>query len=73
MAAEDGTIDIPLLITHGTADAMTCPRASAAFFDKVVCADKTYRAFPGAYHNCILKVVITIFLITRSTSGSSRP
>ena len=58
MAAENGTIDIPLLITHGTADIMTCPKASATFFDKVVCVDKTYKSFPGAYHNCTLNIIV---------------
>jgi alpha-beta hydrolase superfamily lysophospholipase len=52
-ASERPSIDIPVLVTHGSADTMTCPSASRLFVERVACVDKTFYSFPEAYHNCI--------------------
>jgi len=49
--AHAGELRLPLLVLHGTADRITSPESSRAFFDAAGSADKTYRAYPGAFHN----------------------
>ncbi len=44
-------LQVPLLIMHGTADRITDPDGSAAFFAAVTCADKAYRSYPDSYHD----------------------
>ncbi|KAJ3105034.1 hypothetical protein HDU97_008642 [Phlyctochytrium planicorne] len=39
-----------LLVTHGSNDVLTCPKASKTFVDKVDNTDKEYVFFDGAYH-----------------------
>ncbi|KAF9365986.1 hypothetical protein BGX34_007037 [Mortierella sp. NVP85] len=41
---------VPLLITHGTADGLTDPNASKAFFDKINVKDKEYKVYEGCFH-----------------------
>lgn len=54
MARRSGErIEIPVLITHGAADIMTCPKSSALFVQQLLCPDKTYREYPDAFHNRI--------------------
>ncbi len=43
-------ICIPLLIMQGGADKVTLPESSLTFFHKVTFPDKTFREYPGTYH-----------------------
>jgi len=43
-------IRMPILLTHGSADKITCHRATKEFFDKLTCEDKTYREWEGGFH-----------------------
>lgn len=47
---KDIAADVPLLITHGTLDGLTCPKASKEFFDKIQVKDKEYKVYDGFYH-----------------------
>jgi alpha-beta hydrolase superfamily lysophospholipase len=44
------TLQLPLLMIHGTADTITAPADSRRFFDNVSSPDKTYIAYDGGYH-----------------------
>jgi len=44
------TLQLPLLMIHGTADRITAPADSRRFFDNAASADKTYIAYEGGYH-----------------------
>ncbi|KAF9082224.1 hypothetical protein BGX23_012670 [Mortierella sp. AD031] len=44
------TADVPLLICHGSADALTEQKASKDFFDKVNVKDKEYKVYQDHYH-----------------------
>lgn len=44
------SLQLPLLMIHGTADRITSPIDSHRFFDNVASADKTYIAYQGGYH-----------------------
>ncbi|MBK8987015.1 MAG: alpha/beta hydrolase [Chloroflexi bacterium] len=44
------TLRLPLLLIHGTADAITSPADSRRFFDNAASPDKTYIAYDGGYH-----------------------
>jgi alpha-beta hydrolase superfamily lysophospholipase len=46
---------VPLLLMHGTADAITSPAGSLAFYERAAAADKTYRRYEGAYHNLFVE------------------
>lgn len=50
VAARRADIDLPLLVMHGEADAMTAASGSADFHAGVGSADKTLRIYPGLYH-----------------------
>lgn len=41
---------LPLLVYHGSADRLTPPAASRAFFDQVPISDKKYITYEGGYH-----------------------
>lgn len=41
---------VPLLMYHGDADAITQPQASRQFFDQITFPDKQYISYPGGYH-----------------------
>jgi alpha-beta hydrolase superfamily lysophospholipase len=45
-----GSLAVPLLILHGSADRMVPPDGSRAFFAKVRFPDRELREYPGAYH-----------------------
>ncbi|KAF9338768.1 hypothetical protein BGZ91_007956 [Linnemannia elongata] len=51
-AARYGEIspDVPLLICHGSADALTEQKASKDFFDKIAVKDKEYKVYEDHYH-----------------------
>ncbi len=42
---------VPLLLMHGTADQVTSPAGSSAFFHRVLFPDKAHHEYPGAYHD----------------------
>jgi long-chain acyl-CoA synthetase len=42
---------VPLLMMHGTADGVTSPQGSRAFFERVLWPDKEHHEYPGAYHD----------------------
>jgi long-chain acyl-CoA synthetase len=42
---------VPLLMMHGTADGVTSPQGSRAFFERVLLPDKEHHEYPGAYHD----------------------
>ncbi|WP_425215226.1 alpha/beta fold hydrolase [Tumidithrix helvetica] len=44
-------LKIPLLIMHGSADRVTLPEASRAFFQKAIFPDKEHREYPDGYHD----------------------
>lgn len=44
-------LKIPLLIMHGSADQITLPEGSRAFFQRVIFPDKEHREYPGSYHD----------------------
>uniref|UniRef100_B8HMT2 Monoacylglycerol lipase n=1 Tax=Cyanothece sp. (strain PCC 7425 / ATCC 29141) TaxID=395961 RepID=B8HMT2_CYAP4 len=46
----------PLLIMHGSADRVTLPEGSRAFFQQVLFADKEHREYPGNYHDLYIDV-----------------
>lgn len=48
--ARRGELQLPLLVMHGEADAMTAPAGSGAFVAGAGSADKTLRLFPELYH-----------------------
>jgi alpha-beta hydrolase superfamily lysophospholipase len=45
-----GSLSVPLLILHGSADRMVPPDGSREFFSKVSFSDREFREYPGAYH-----------------------
>jgi acylglycerol lipase len=45
-----GTLSVPLLILHGSADRMVTPDGSRTFFASVRFPDREFREYPGAYH-----------------------
>ena len=45
-----GSLSVPLLILHGSADRMVPPDGSRSFFAKVRFPDREFREYPGAYH-----------------------
>ena len=46
----------PLLLMHGGDDAITDLKASEAFFNAVENADKTFKAWPGMYHEILNEI-----------------
>jgi alpha-beta hydrolase superfamily lysophospholipase len=46
----------PLLIMHGSADRVTLPEGSRAFFQRVLFADKEHWEYPGSYHDLYVDV-----------------
>jgi alpha-beta hydrolase superfamily lysophospholipase len=45
-----GSIAVPLLMLHGSADRMVPPDGSRSFFAKVRYPDREFREYPNAYH-----------------------
>jgi alpha-beta hydrolase superfamily lysophospholipase len=44
---------VPTLVLHGTADAITDPAASRAFYDAIASTDKTLHLVEGGYHELL--------------------
>lgn len=42
--------EMPILLVHGTGDVVTSHIDSRAFFDAIPAKDKTYKEYPGSYH-----------------------
>jgi long-chain acyl-CoA synthetase len=47
-------LKVPLLLMHGTADHITSPEGSRAFFQHVLYPDKEHREYPGHYHDLFI-------------------
>jgi alpha-beta hydrolase superfamily lysophospholipase len=47
------TIDDPLLIMHGTEDALTRPEGSEALYRRASSTDKTLKLYPGLFHEIL--------------------
>lgn len=47
------SVELPLLIQHGTADKVCDPEGSKVFFDKAPSKDKTMKTYLGAYHDLL--------------------
>lgn len=45
--------DLPFLLIHGDADRLTNPKGSELLAQKAKSTDKTFKIFPGAYHELI--------------------
>jgi len=48
--ADAARITRPILVLHGTADALTSPSGSERLIDAVSSSDRTMRSWPGAFH-----------------------
>lgn len=53
LAKAFGSITLPLLILHGTADKATRPSGSQKFFDRAGALDKTLKLYEGAFHDLL--------------------
>lgn len=53
MRREFGTIAIPVLIMHGTADKATVPAGSKLFYERAGSKDKTLRLYQDHYHDLL--------------------
>ncbi|RFS20476.1 lysophospholipase [Chitinophaga silvatica] len=51
--SEVATINLPLLILHGTADKATKPEGSKYFYDNASSDDKTIKLYEGHYHDLL--------------------
>ncbi len=49
-----GTITVPLLILHGTADRLTNPKGSRMLYERAGSADKTLRLYEGLRHDLFM-------------------
>ncbi len=54
--AQAATLKTPLLLMHGSADAVTDYRASETFFAAAGSADKTFKSWPGMYHETLNEI-----------------
>jgi acylglycerol lipase len=54
--AHAATLKFPLLLMHGSADAITDIRASEAFFAAAGSSDKTFKAWSGMYHETLNEI-----------------
>ncbi len=50
---EAGKFDLPLLLMHGDADKLTNHKGSELLAEKAISKDKTFKIFPGGYHELI--------------------
>jgi alpha-beta hydrolase superfamily lysophospholipase len=50
---EFGSITLPLLVLHGTADKATRPEGSQQFFDQAGSSDKILKLYDGHYHDLL--------------------
>ncbi|HEX4962865.1 MAG TPA: alpha/beta hydrolase [Thermoanaerobaculia bacterium] len=53
LAQSFGTITLPVLIIHGTADKATKPHGSQRFFDETGSTDKTLKLYEGHFHDLL--------------------
>jgi caffeoylshikimate esterase len=47
-------LKVPVLIIHGEADVVTCPKHSVTLYEKCSSKDKTIRIYPDAWHSLIV-------------------
>lgn len=50
LLAEAGALRLPLLLIHGGADGVFAPTTSQDFVERVASSDKTFKVYPGLYH-----------------------
>jgi alpha-beta hydrolase superfamily lysophospholipase len=50
---EAGNFDLPFLLIHGDADRLTNPKGSEMLAKEAKSSDKTFKIFPGGYHELI--------------------
>ncbi len=50
LLAEAGALRLPLLLLHGGADGVFAPATSQDFVERVTSSDKTFKVYPGLYH-----------------------
>ncbi len=53
---KSGEFEYPVLLMHGTSDALTNPKGSEEFFEKIGSADKTLKHYPDYYHELLNEV-----------------
>ncbi len=53
IARDERTIDLPLLIMHGTDDALTSPDGSRRLYERAASLDKTLKLYDGLYHEIL--------------------
>ena len=53
MKKEFQTVTLPLLIMHGSADAVTVPHGSKLFYEKAGSTDKTLKLYEGHFHDLL--------------------
>jgi acylglycerol lipase len=53
LANEFGSMMLPVLILHGTADKATRPSGSQRFYDAAGSADKTLKLYEGGFHDLL--------------------
>ncbi|XP_077497534.1 monoglyceride lipase-like [Amblyomma americanum] len=49
-------VQAPLLVQVGAADKICAPAATEEFFQTVHSSDKTFKVYPGAYHNILAEI-----------------
>ena len=50
IATRLGSVSIPFLVVHGSADTVTDPAVSQALFDAAISTDKAIKIYDGAWH-----------------------
>jgi alpha-beta hydrolase superfamily lysophospholipase len=48
-----GTMSLPVLFMHGTADQLTPPEGSRDLYERVASPDKTLKLYDGLYHEIL--------------------
>eukprot|EP00842_Homolaphlyctis_polyrhiza_P001726 jgi/Hompol1/2554/HPOL_002953-RA len=63
--------NLPVLVTHGTMDKITCPNASKKFVDEIQSSDKSYRSFDGAFHEYLDRIETILSLASAASCTAS--
>ena len=46
-------VDVPFITLHGDKDVLTNPQGSRELFQKAKATDKTFKLYPGLYHDLL--------------------
>ena len=65
LAGRLGEMGAPLLLQHGTEDALVAPRGSRELLAKAASADKTLIEYVGASHNLLAEQPATLHAVRR--------